>query len=305
MVKPKPLFPGARVALVAPSSAVPEEKLQPGLDLVKSLGMEPVPYPSCYDVNRDGYFAATDAQRAADISAAFADKTIDGVWCIRGGYGAHRLVPLLDLDVIRRNPKWFGGYSDITALHTAFNQLCDLETYHCTMPSTEPRPNEYTMGYLKKALFGGLSGPLSNPEDQPVRALVPGSAEGILCGGNLSLLADSIGTPWEIDCKGKILFLEDIGEKTYRVDGMLTQLRNAGKFRDCAGILLGAWTDCPPEHPERALTLTEIFHQLIVPAGKPAVMDLACGHCATTMALPLGRICRLDADRCEISVKEG
>ena len=305
MVKPKPLFPGARVALVAPSSAVPEEKLQPGLELVKSLGMEPVTYPSCFYVNRDGYFAASDAQRAADISAAFADDTIDGVWCIRGGYGAHRLVPLLDLDIIRNNPKWFGGYSDITALHTAFNQLCDLETYHCTMPSTEPHPNEYTMGYLKKALFGGLSGTLSNPEDQPLRTLVPGSAEGILCGGNLSLLADSIGTPWEIDCKGKILFLEDIGEKTYRIDGMLTQLRNAGKFDDCAGILLGAWTDCPPEHPERSLTLTEIFHQLVVPAGKPAVMELACGHCPTTMALPLGRLCRLNADRCEISVKEG
>ena len=305
MVKPKPLFPGARVALVAPSSAVPEEKLQPGLDLVKSLGMEPVTYPSCFYVNRDGYFAASDAQRAADITDAFADDTIDGVWCIRGGYGAHRLVPLLDLDIIRDNPKWFGGYSDITALHTAFNQLCDLETYHCTMPSTEPHPNEYTMGYLKTALFGGLSGALSNPEDQPLRTLVPGSAEGILCGGNLSLLADSIGTPWEIDCKGKILFLEDIGEKTYRIDGMLTQLRNAGKFDDCAGILLGAWTDCTPEHPERSLTLTEIFHQLIVPAGKPAVMELACGHCPTTMALPLGRMCRLNADSCEISVKEG
>lgn len=305
MVKPKPLFPGARVALVAPSSAVPEEKLQPGLELVKSLGMEPVTYPSCFYVNRDGYFAASDAQRAADISAAFADDTIDGVWCIRGGYGAHRLVPLLDLDIIRDNPKWFGGYSDITALHTAFNQLCDLETYHCTMPSTEPHPNEYTMGYLKKALFGGLSGTLSNPEDQPLGTLVPGSAEGILCGGNLSLLVDSIGTPWEIDCKGKILYLEDIGEKTYRVDGMLTQLRNAGKFADCAGIILGAWTDCPPEIPERTLTLTEVFDQLIVPAGKPAVMDLACGHCPTTMALPLGRMCRLNADSCEISVKEG
>lgn len=305
MVKPKPLFPGARVALVAPSSAVPEEKLQPALDLVRELGMEPVPYPSCYYVNRDGYFAANDAQRAADINDAFADKSIDGVWCIRGGYGAHRLVPLLDLDIIRNNPKWFGGYSDITALHTAFNQLCDLETYHCTMSSTEPHPDEYTMGYLKKALFGGLSGALSNPEDQPLRTLVPGSAEGILCGGNLSLLADSIGTPWEIDCKGKILFLEDIGEKTYRIDGMLTQLRNAGKFADCAGILLGAWTDCPPENPERTLTLTEIFDQLIVPAGKPAVMDLACGHCSTTMALPLGRMCRLNADSCEISVKEG
>lgn len=305
MINPKPLFPGARVALVAPSSAVPEEKLQPALDLVRDLGMEPVLYPSCYYVNRDGYLAATDAQRAADINNAFSDPAIDGVWCIRGGYGAHRLLPLLDLDGIRSNPKWFGGYSDITALHTCFNQLCDLATFHCTMPSTEPHPDDYTMGYLKKALFGGLSGKLSNPDDQPPRALVSGSAEGILCGGNLSLLAASIGTPWEIDCKGKILFLEDIGEKTYRIDGMLTQLRNAGKFRDCAGIVLGAWTDCTPENPERTLTLQEIFDQLIVPAGKPAVMDFACGHCSTTMALPLGRMCRLNADTCELVLKEG
>ena len=305
MIEPKPLFPGASVALVAPSSAVPEEKLQPALDLVRELGMEPVLYPSCYYVNRDGYFAASDAQRAADINNAFADGSIDGVWCIRGGYGAHRLVPLLDLDSIRSNPKWFGGYSDITALHTAFNQLCGLVTFHCTMPSTEPHPDEYTMGYLKKALLGGLSGALANPENQPVQTLVPGSAEGILCGGNLSLLAASIGTPWELDCKGKILFLEDIGEKTYRIDGMLTQLRNAGKFRDCAGIVLGAWTDCPPENPERTLTLTEIFDQLIVPAGKPAVMELSCGHCTTTMALPLGRMCSLNADTRELTVKEG
>lgn len=305
MITPKPLFPGARVALVAPSSAVPEEKLQPAVDLVRSLGMEPVLYPSCYYANRDGYLAASDAQRSSDINSAFADPAIDGVWCIRGGYGAHRLLPLLDMQVIRKNPKWFGGYSDITALHTCFNQDGGFVTFHCTMPSTEPHPDDYTMGYLKKALFGGLSGALVNPEGQPMGTLVSGSAEGILCGGNLSLLAASIGTPWEVDTKDKILFLEDIGEKTYRIDGMLTQLRNAGKFRDCAGIILGAWTDCTPEIPERTLTLREIFDQLIVPAGKPAVMDLACGHCTTTMTLPLGRPCRLDADACRIVLKEG
>lgn len=305
MITPKPLFPGARVALVAPSSAVPEEKLPPALELVRSLGMEPVVYPSCVFANRDGYFAADDAQRAADLNAAFADPAIDGVWCIRGGYGAHRLVPLLDMDVIRSNPKWFGGYSDVTALHTAFNQLCGLQTYHCTMPSTEPKPDEYTLAYLKKALFGGLTGELENPQGQDIRTLVPGCAQGQLCGGNLSLIAASIGTPWELDCKGKLLFLEDVGEKTYRIDGMLTQLRNAGKFRDCAGIILGAWTDCPPEIPERTLTLEEIFRQLIVPAGKPAVMNLSCGHCSTTMTLPLGRVCQLDADGCALSVKEG
>lgn len=304
MIIPKPLFAGARVALLAPSSAVPEAKLQPALDYVRSLNLEPVVYPSCYYANRDGYMAATDAQRAADINHAFADDSIDGIWCIRGGYGAHRILPLLDAETIRKNPKWFGGYSDITAIHLFLNQTCGMESYHCTMSSTEPNPEAFTLGWLKKALFGGLSGVLANPEEQPSVTLTPGIASGILCGGNLSLAAASLGTPWEIDTKGKILFLEDIGEKTYRVDGMLTQLRNAGKFDDCAGIILGAWTDCPPENPDCTLLLPEIFEQLIVPCGKPAIRDVACGHLQPTLALPLGRMCTLDADTRTITVAE-
>ena len=301
---PKPLFPGARVALLAPASAVPEEKLQPALDFVRSLGLEPVTYPSCFFANRDGYLAATDAQRAADLNNAFSDPSIDGIWCIRGGYGAHRLLPLLDADMIRENPKWFGGYSDITALHTFLNQTCGQETYHCTMASTEPNADEFTLHWLKKALFGGLSGTLTDPEGKKPATLVPGKASGVLCGGNLSLLAASLGTPWEIDTKGKILFLEDIGEKTYRVDGMLTQLRNAGKFRDCAGIILGAWTDCPPEYPEKTLQLPDIFSQLVAPAGKPVIVDFVCGHCLPTLALPLGRMCTMDADTCTLTLDD-
>lgn len=305
MIVPKPLFPGACVALLAPASAVPESKLQPALDYVRSLGLEPVVYPSCYFANRDGYMAATDAQRAADINAAFADETIDGIWCIRGGYGAHRLQPLLDAEVIHRNPKWFGGYSDVTALHLFLNQICGMETYHSTMPSTEPNPDDFTLTWLKKGLFGGLAGTLENPEGKCPSTLIPGKATGRLCGGNLSLAVASLGSPWEIDTKGKILFLEDIGEKTYRVDSMLTQLRNAGKFEDCAGIILGAWTDCPPEYPERTLELPEIFEQLIVPCGKPAIMDVACGHILPTMTLPMGRMCTLDADKGCITLAEG
>ena len=303
MLIPKLLFPGARVALLAPASAVPEEKLQPALDYVRTLGLEPVVYPSCYFANRDGYFAATDAQRAKDLNDAFADPSIDGIWCIRGGYGGHRILPLLDAEMIRNHPKWFAGYSDVTALHTFFNQVCGFETYHSTMPSTEPNPDAFTMGWLKKTLFGGLSGELNYPEGESPNTLVGGTAKGVLCGGNLSLLAASLGTPWEIDTKGKILFLEDIGEKTYRVDGMLTQLRNAGKFEDCAGIILGAWTDCPPEYPEKTLLLPEIFRQLIVPAGKPTICDVACGHVLPTLALPLGRVCTLNADNCTITLE--
>ena len=295
MLRPKPLFPGARVALVAPASAVPEDRLPKSLDFVRSLNLDPVPYPSCFFANRDGYLAAKDAQRAKDLLDAFADPDIDGIWCIRGGYGSHRLLPLLDKDLICKNPKWFGGYSDVTALHLYLNQDCGLETYHCTMPSTEFDADPFTLSWLKKALFGTLSGPLSQPEGQQIQTLVPGRAGGILCGGNLSLAAASLGTPWEIDTRGKILFLEDIHEMTYRVDSMLTQLRNAGKFRDCAGILLGAWTDCTPEYPEKTLELPEIFRQLIAPAGKPTVTDLACGHILPTLALPMGRVCHLDA----------
>lgn len=304
MLIPNFLFPGARVALVGPASAVPEERLQPALDYVRSLGLEPVPYPSCFFANREGYLAASDRQRSDDINRAFADPSIDGVWCIRGGYGAHRILPLLDKDVIRKNPKWFGGYSDVTAILTYLNQECGLECYHTTMPSTEPFPDGFTTEWLKKALFGGLTGTLSFPEGQSPATLMDGAASGPLCGGNLSLVAASLGTPWELDTKGKILFLEDIGEKTYRVDSMLTQLRNAGKFDDCAGIILGAWTDCVPEYPEKTLELPEIFAQLIAPAGKPTLTGVACGHILPTLALPMGRMCALDASARTITLAE-
>lgn len=304
MISPRPLFPGARVALVCASSAVPESRLAPAVEAVKALGLEPVLTPSCYFRNRHGYLAAADSQRAADIQAAFADPSVDGVLSIRGGYGAHRILPLLDLAAIARTPKYFSGYSDVTALHTAFNQVCGFVTYHTIMPSTEyyEPVDDYSMTWLKKALFGPLTGPLENPAGQPLTTLQAGRAAGPLCGGNLSLLAASLGTPWEVDTRGKLLFLEDIGEKTYRIDGMLTQLRNAGKFRDCAGVILGAWTDCVPEDPEKTLELTEIFRELILPAGKPVLADLACGHVLPTLSLPLGAAAAMDAGKQTLEV---
>lgn len=304
MITPNPLYPGAKVALVCASSAVPEERLAPAVEAVRALGLQPVVYPSCYYENRHGYFAADDAQRAGDLQSAFADDTIAGVLAIRGGYGAHRLLPLLDLDAIARTPKLFCGYSDVTALHTAFNQCCGLVTFHTPMPSTEyyQPVDGYTAACLRRALFGPVDGPLENPEGMAMTALQSGSAAGLLCGGNLSLLCASLGTPWEIDTRGKLLFLEDIGEQTYRVDAMLTQLRNAGKFDDCAGVLLGAWTDCVPEYPERTLTLPEIFSELIVPAGKPVLSGLACGHTLPTMSLPLGARAAMDTELRRVEV---
>ena len=296
MNTPDSLYNGAKVALLCASSAVPEERLEPSIAAVKALGLEPVVYPSCYWKNRHGYFAADDAQRAQDIQDAFADPEIQGILSIRGGYGAGRLLPLLDWDAIAKHPKVFTGYSDVTVMHIALNQMGKMVTYQTPMPSTEYyQPiDEFSMTYLRRALFGALTGPM--PMDGQGTTFQSGTAKGRLCGGNLSLVADSLGTPWEIDTRGKILFLEDIGEKTYRVDAMLTQLRNAGKLDDCAGILLGAWTDCVPEYPEKTLQLEEIFTELLLPTQKPILADLPCGHILPTMSLPFGAEVRMDAD---------
>lgn len=296
MLTPNSLYPGARVALLCASSTVPEDKLEPSIAAVKALGLEPVVYPSCYYVNRHGYFAADDAQRAKDLQDAFADASIQGILCIRGGYGAGRLLPFLNWRDIARHPKVFCGYSDVTALLIALNQCCRMVAYQTPMPSTEyyQPVDEFTMTYLRRALFGALTGPM--PMGDTVETLFAGKAQGPLCGGNLSLVRDSLGTPWEIDTKGKLLFLEDIGEKTYRIDDMLTQLRNAGKFADCAGVLFGAWTDCPPEDPQQTLEIPEIIREVVLPAGKPVLAGLSCGHTLPTMSLPMGAEAVMDAD---------
>ncbi len=302
MLTPSSLYPGAKVALLCASSAVPEDRLEPSITAVKALGLEPVIYPSCYYVNRHGYFAADDAQRAKDLQDAFSDPGIQGILCIRGGYGAGRLLPFLNWRDIARHPKVFCGYSDVTALLIALNQCCRMVAYQTPMPSTEyyESVDEFTMTYLRRALFGALTGPM--PMGGGVETLCPGKARGPLCGGNLSLVRDSLGTPWEIDTKGKILFLEDIGEKTYRLDDMLTQLRNTGKFDECAGILLGYWTDCEPEFPERTLEIPEILREVVLPAGKPVLSGLACGHSLPTMSLPLGATAVMDADNKTLEV---
>ena len=313
MMTPKPLTPGARVALIAPASPVPNEpgpsgmplQVEQSLSVLRSYRLEPVVYPSC--LASDGYLAGSDELRARDVMDAFLDDSISGIFCLRGGYGVQRILPLLDFDQIGAHPKWFAGYSDITALHIMLNQSCGLITYHTPMPSTEIRKglDTYTAEFLERAMPGTLRGLLPCAPGACARCLTGGSAEGVLAGGNLSLVSSSLGTPYEIDTRGKILFLEDIAEAPYRIDGMLNHLRLAGKFADCAGILLGAYTDCTAEKPQESLTLERIFQDLIVPCGKPAVMDYTCGHCLPTMSLPLGAAVRLDAGECTITVKEG
>lgn len=302
MLFPKPLHRGARVALIAPSGPVPPERLWPAVSAVSGMGFEPAVYESCRAFH--GYFAGDDALRADDLHRAFADPSIDGILCIRGGYGAQRLLDRIDFDLIAANPKVFCGYSDVTALHIVLNQRCGFVTFHTPMPSTELYRgiDGYTMRSYRDMLGGKWCGELKNPADMPLDALVAGCAEGPLTGGNLSLVASSLGTPYEIDTGGKILFLEDVGEEPYRIDRMLTQLKLAGKFDDCEGILLGYWTDCEAENPERSLTLSQIFEELLVPGGRPVLEGLACGHSLPSMSLPMGAMMEMDASEKRIGV---
>lgn len=212
---------------------------------------------------------------------------------------------MLDYNMIKKNPKVFAGYSDITTLHNVFNHKCKLITFHAPMPSTElyNGADNYTLDYFKMNILSDEPlGILINPEGKEIKTLVGGKAKGKLAGGNLSLVVSTLGTPYEIDTKGKILFLEDVDENPYKIDRMLLQLKQSGKFKDAAGIILGDWSDCKAKEGNSSLSLMEVFEELIVPENKPTIYNLACGHCMPTMTIPLGENVIIDGDSSEVIV---
>ena len=304
MIKPKPLKKGDTIGLIGPSSPTPIERIKPTIDSLKDLGFNVVVGESCYGTY--GYLSGDDALRAKDINEMFKNKYIDGIWCIRGGYGTPRILDKLDYDTIRENPKVFIGYSDITALHIAINQKCNLVTYHGPMASTEVfyKLDDFTKDYLYKNIMRDENiGLIKNPEGIDIETLVPGKCEGMITGGNLALISSLIGTPYEIDTVGKILFIEDIGEEPYRIDRMLTQLRLSGKLDDAVGFILGNFNDCEPEEREKSLTLKDVFNDIILPLKKPTISNLMVGHCNPMITLPYGVKARLDADKKEVFVE--
>lgn len=300
MTEAKKLRKGDRVGLIGTSGVISEDRLREGIEFVKKIGLEPVVGESCR--GEYGYLSGSDELRAGDLNRFFEDKSIAGIFCMRGGYGAPRILDLIDYEMIKRNPKIFIGYSDITALHIALNQKSDLITYHSPMPSTEfyQEVDEYTLKNFLKNIMEDESvaekKSVENPVGQEIAALVHGEAQGELIGGNLTLIASLMGTPYEIDTRGKILFLEDIDEEPYRIDRMLTQLRLAGKFREAAGIILGSFANCEAKNPEKSLTLEEVIEDIIVSAGKPAIKNLAAGHCLPTLTLPLGKVVKISSE---------
>lgn len=296
MKRPKPLKEGDKVALIAPCGPVRQERIEPAVLAMESLGLDVVLGESC-TCSRGFLAGKSDKARADEVNRMFEDKCIKGIFAMRGGYGAGRILDMLDYDMIKANPKVFEGYSDITALHIAFNQKCHFVTFHGPMASTEfyKGIDDYTLDYFKKNIFSKEPlGVIKNPECEEIKTLVKGNAKGILTGGNLSLLVSSLGTKYEIDTKGKILFIEEVGEEPYRIDRMLLQLKQSGKFKDAAGIVLGQWTRCEADEPEKSLTLEEVFNDIIVCEKKPVIYNVACGHSTPTMTLPMGAMAKIE-----------
>lgn len=296
MKRPKPLKCGDKIALIAPCGPVKQDRIEASVKSIKELGLDAVLCESC-TCSRGFLSGKSDKSKADEVNRMFKDKNIKGIFAMRGGYGASRILPMLDYDLIKANPKVFVGYSDVTALHIAFNQKCGFITFHGPMASTElyKGVDEYTINSFKKNIFSSEPlGIIKNPNGENLKTLVKGNAEGILTGGNLSLLVSSIGTTYEINTKGKILFIEEVGEEPYRIDRMLLQLKQSGKIKDAVGIVLGQFTKCDPCEPEKSLTLEEIFNDLICSENKPVLYNVSCGHSVPTMTLPMGAKARIE-----------
>ena len=297
-ITPKPLRPGDTVAMVGISGCIhndhPQEEVDRAAELLRSLGFTVRVDPTC--AKQFGFLSGTDEERAAALNRAFADEEIDGVWCVKGGYGVARMLPGVDWDLVLAHPKALIGFSDITALHMALNSR-GLATFHGPMPRGHGI-TEASRPSLMAALAGEPLREVVNPNGTPLNPLRPGVAEAELVGGNLSLLAAGCGTPYDLDVDGKLLFIEEIGEQTYRVDEFLWQLEHAGKFRRCAGILLGGFTNCTEEYDHsHCFSLEEILDQLARRVRVPVLSGLQAGHVDDPVTLCLGRRYRLDADR--------
>ncbi|MER7696067.1 LD-carboxypeptidase [Streptomyces sp. NPDC096095] len=292
LARPHRLAPGSRVAVVAPSGPVPADRLEEGLAVLRDWGLEPVVGPHVRSAHPElDYLAGPDAGRAEDFQGAWCDPLVEAVFCARGGYGAHRMVDLVDWEAIRAaGPKVFVGYSDITVLHEALALRAGFATLHGPMVATETFLRDApTREHLRATLF--------TPEAvrtlglETAGALVPGRARGVLYGGCAGLLAADAGTPGgRAHARGGLLVIEDTGEDPYRLDGVLTRLLRSGALDGVVGVACGSWQECGPYERIRA-----VLADRLAPLGIPVVEELGFGHGPTALTIPLGVPAVLDA----------
>lgn len=299
---PMPLSKGDTVGLVSPSSATDDSfNLQLAREAMEALGFKVK--TGAHFAERRGHLAGTDAERAGDLNAMFADPSVKAIVCTRGGSGAARLLPLLDYDAIRRNPKVLLGYSDITALHNAIHAKTGLVTFHGPIGSGSW--NAFNVDQFQRVLLNRELVEFRNKVDAgdelvPRRnrtiTITGGKARGELVGGNLTVLTALAGSPYLPDFSGKILFLEDVSEAPYRVDRMFSTLKLMGALDKVAGVIFGECTDCNPGDGYGSLTLEQIFEDHVRPLKVPAYRGAMIGHIREQFIVPVGGMVELDAD---------
>ena len=295
----RPLARGARVALVAPSGILRDPaQVERARENVKSLGWQPVQGKNV--AASHAYLAGTDEQRISDLNAAIADETIDAIWCVRGGYGAMRLLRHIDYAGLRENPRPLIGFSDITALHSAIQRECQIVTFHA--PTARNPLTPFSREHLLRAVVEQRDSCGSAPHGRVLRA---GRAKGRLVGGNLALVTALMGTPWSVDFDGAILVLEDIDEAVYRVDRMLRQLLLSGALASCAGIVAGDFRPPRGETEVDNRTVDEIIAEAADDAGIPCFAGAPFGHIPDQWTIPLGAIAELDTSDCSLHVTGG
>ena len=301
-VKPVALRAGDVVGLITPASNVVNPTDWARIEQsMKSLGLE-IRYGK--NIRRRGYVAGTVEERLADLHDMFRDPAIKGVFAIRGGYGTPQLLDKIDYDLLKRNPKILVGYSDITALHLAIHQQQGLVTFHG--PTANHKFTPYTMEHFRRAMFSVEPlGKLTNPaEGHSLRAIRPGTARGRILAGNLSLISNLMGTPYEIDTREKILLIEDVGEEAFRIDRMLTQLKLAGKLDTLAGVVWGECEKCKATPGvDVPLTEREAVDRILGGLGVPVLAGLTIGHTDDQLTLPQG-MATLDATAGTLTLEE-
>jgi muramoyltetrapeptide carboxypeptidase len=307
VLKPRRLQEGDTVGMVVSASQVFEADLvDRGRETLEALGFRVKVGANAK--KRYGYLGGTDEERASDINRFFADPEVRAVIAFSGGWGTPRLLPLLDYETIRRNPKVIIGFSDNTGMLNAIHRKTGLVTFHG--PNADSRYEPFTLANYRRVLFSAEpAGVLPNPEkrdDEPIDrdnrivTLHEGKATGRLVGGNLTLVASTMGTPYEIQTDGAILFLEDTHEELYRIDRMLTQLWLAGKLEKIAGFVFGRCTDCPISGP--SLSMGEILRERF--SHVPSMWGLSFGHIEKKLTLPIGVLATLDATAKTLSLDE-
>jgi muramoyltetrapeptide carboxypeptidase len=308
----KPLAAGGTIGVAAPASPYDSRsEVLRGVEWWESQGYKVKLAPHVYA--RDDYVAGDARDRAQDLNDLFKDPEVDVVQALQGGYGSAQTIPHLDFDAIDANPKPFVGFSDITALHVAIHHHTGLPTFYGNglMGVGAAEATEFTRERLLAVLRNEACGEVAkNPDDPYVRAITRGTVTAPLRGGCLWLLLQTMGTPWEIELDGAILFFEDYKAPPYYVDGMLTQLRLAGKLDRIAGVVVGEMKDCdwgdlrPASDWARSRSLEDVLEEHLEPLGVPALYGLPLGHGKHLASIPLGVRYTLDADRRTLTLEE-